>query len=71
MSDGGRERTREEFAKLLSDTAFTLVKTVVDKLPTQHFRSPSRLVMSAACERAAAQVRAPSCRSEATGLDAG
>lgn len=39
MSDGGRERTREEFAKLLADTAFTLAKTVSTKSPLSIFEA--------------------------------
>jgi len=39
MTDGGRERTSEEFAKLLADTAFTLVKTVSTTSPLSIFEA--------------------------------
>jgi hypothetical protein len=39
MSDGGRERTREEFAKLLSDTAFKLARTVSTNSPFSIFEA--------------------------------
>jgi O-methyltransferase/methyltransferase family protein len=39
MTDGGRERTRGEFAKLLSDTAFTLVRTVSTNSPLSIFEA--------------------------------
>lgn len=39
MTDGGRERTREEFAKLLADTAFTLVEAVSTASPLSIFEA--------------------------------
>jgi precorrin-6B methylase 2 len=41
MTDGGWERTREEFAKLLTDTGFTLAKTVSTKSPLSIFEASS------------------------------
>ena len=37
MTDGGRERTRGEFEKLLSDTDFTLARTVPTNSPLSIF----------------------------------
>ena len=39
MTDGGRERTRGEFAKLLSDTAFKLSRTVSTNSPLSIFEA--------------------------------
>lgn len=39
MTDGGRERTRGEFAKLLSDTAFKLARTVSTNSPLSIFEA--------------------------------
>jgi hypothetical protein len=39
MTPGGRERTRGEFAKLLSDTGFRLARTVSTKSPMSIFEA--------------------------------
>jgi predicted O-methyltransferase YrrM len=39
MTPGGRERTREEFAKLLSDTQFELVRVVPTESPVSIFEA--------------------------------